>query len=411
MKKKVFIRKTGRLLHGFFVAACFTTGALFADDFASLSPALPAGVEASSIAPVFDFDSDGCLPAAGISRAGDKNGGLRPTGSLGGSCRSANFLELSNTVHRYACTSSGGNTYCGHYYALYFEKDQIFSGVESGHRHDWEYAAVWTVNGVVTHASFSAHGALTTSPVSDLEFENGHVKIVYHKDGALTHAFRFAKTGETAENPYGRFVTPPIVSWYEFTGDGHINGKWSNLIMRTLLNSYDYGSANLPTADSRFVSSLNNYKPGGFPAFSESDALASHTGVQERWVQFINNASSLCMDVSNVFMANGTNVMQFTCNGGYWQKWFFDPSTGMIHSLQDPRYCLDNGGSFANGANISIWTCWGGDPQQFVDNGDGSFGMAADPNQVLDGFGRNPGDNLGTWWNWGGTNQRWTLLP
>lgn len=377
-----------------------------ASDFASLNQALPSQVDAVSIAPVFDFDGDGCLPAAGISRHGDRNGGLKPTGSLGGSCRSSNFLEQSNTVHRYACTESSGVTYCGHFYALYFEKDQIIGGVESGHRHDWEYAAVWTMDGQVTHGSYSAHGDLTTASISELESENGHIKIVYHKDGVATHAFRFAKTAEVAENPYGAFVTPPIISWYAFSGDG-----WNNLVMRTLLNNYDYGSANLPMADSRFLSSLNEFKPAGYPVFSNSDVLAANTGVNEQWVQFVNDASSLCLDISGAEMANGTNVIQWHCNGGNWQKWYLEESTGMIHSLHDPRYCLDNSSVFGNGANIMIWTCWGGDPQRFVDNGDGSYGMDLDFHQVIDGYGTNAGDNVGTWWNWGGINQRWTLVP
>ncbi|MFZ5580152.1 MAG: NPP1 family protein [Pseudomonadota bacterium] len=375
-----------------------------ASDFASLTQALPSKVDAASIAPVFDFDSDSCLPAAGISRAGDMNGGQKPTGSLTGACRTSNFLEQSNTVHRYACKSSNGATYCGHFYALYFEKDQIISGVQSGHRHDWEYAAVWTVNGKVTHGSYSAHGDLTTSAASQLDFQNGHLKIVYHKDGALTHAFRFAKMGETAENPYGAFVTPPIVSWYEFTGDG-----WNNLVMRTLLNNFDYGSANLPMADSRFLGSLNKFKPDNYPTFTDADVLAANSGEKEQFTQYVNNASGLCLDISGAKMANGVNVGQWTCNGEKWQKWYLEKSTGLIHSLQDPRYCLDNGGKFVNGANITIWTCNGGNNQRFVDKGNGKFGMWKDSNQVLDAYGSAAGDNVITYWDWGGNNQLWTL--
>gem|GEM_PF-5197328 len=57
----------------------------------------------------FAFDTYGCLPAAGISAAGEQNG--------------------------------------GHFSPLYSVKDQALNGIESGHRHDWEYTAVWTVNG------------------------------------------------------------------------------------------------------------------------------------------------------------------------------------------------------------------------------------------------------------------------
>jgi hypothetical protein len=44
-------------------------GTARADDFPKLDEAIP-GDFVSDLAPVFDFDGDGCLPAAGISRGG-----------------------------------------------------------------------------------------------------------------------------------------------------------------------------------------------------------------------------------------------------------------------------------------------------------------------------------------------------
>lgn len=173
-------------------------------------------------------------------------------------------LETSNTVHRYACANALGASYCAHFYALYFEKDQILDGIQSGHRHDWEYAAIWITNGAVTHGSYSAHGDLITEAASDLPFQSGHLKIVYHKDGLGTHALRFAGFDEAAENPYGAFVTPDITSWYELYGDGV-----SNATMRALLNSFDYGSANLPVRDASFLSNVNGFRPAGYPEFTE----------------------------------------------------------------------------------------------------------------------------------------------
>jgi hypothetical protein len=248
---------------GILFSAAFVSGSAYASDFTRLDEALPGDVDAASIAPVFDFDGDGCLPSAGISRDGEQNGGLNPSGSLTGACRSEDFLETSNTVHRHVCEQEGGATFCAHFYSLYFEKDQILSGIESGHRHDWEYAAVWTIDGVVTHGSYSAHGDLTTAAAWELPFENGHLKIVYHKEGVATHAFRFAKMDEEAENPYGSFVTPAIASWYELYGDGLDNQE-----MRDLLNSFDYGSANLPLRDSSFLSDVNEFRPTGYPEFT-----------------------------------------------------------------------------------------------------------------------------------------------
>ncbi|MFD1217375.1 MULTISPECIES: NPP1 family protein [Microbulbifer] len=374
-----------------------------ASDFAKLDQALPDSVDAVSIAPVFDFDGDGCYPSAGISRNGDINGGLKPSGSLDGSCSSTNFMDISNTVHRYACIDYGGASYCGHFYALYFEKDQLFEGIESGHRHDWEFAAVWTKNGNVTHGSYSYHRTVVTLDAAKIPTDdNGHMKFVYHKDGISTHALRLAKHNEVAENPYGVFVTPTITSWYELYGDG-----WNNEVMRTLLDNFDYGDANLPVNHNNFLNKLNTYKPDGYPDFTETSLTASNPGVEGRYLEYVNNASGLCLDIDAANMENGTNVLQWNCNDGNWQKWYYEESTGLIRSRHDPRYCLDNGGVYASNANIMIWTCNGGSSQRFTLNSNGSISVTAEPTQVIDGFGINAGDDVGTWSYTGGTNQHW----
>ena len=269
--KKTFHIKTIFQLNLFVSAVSFMDiSSAQAEDFPALYRAVPHGYVINGTQPVFDFDADGCLPGTGISRSGKKNGGLQTSGKITGNCRASNFLDTSNTFHRYACAYSNGSTYCGHFYALYFEKDQVANYVGGGHRHDWEVAAVWTRDGRVTHGSYSAHGDLFTRSASELEFEGTHLKIVYHKEGPLTHAFRFAKRDERAENPYGRFVTPTIVSWYEMYGDG-----LSNIQMRNLLNNFDYGSASIPFKDSKIYRALNDNRPNGFPSFSFGDIESS----------------------------------------------------------------------------------------------------------------------------------------
>lgn len=267
--QKVRVNKIALLVSIFTLLTA--TELTMASDFAKLDQALPTNGIINNKQPVFDFDGNGCLPSAGISRLGEKNAGLNTSGTITGSCRSGNFLITSNTMHRYVCKISSGNQYCGHMYALYFEKDQLFDYVGGGHRHDWEHALVWTKNGVVTHGSYSSHGNQTTKAASELFFQNGNLKIVYHKDGITTHALRFAKSNEYAENPYGSFLTPTIVSWYQMVGDG-----LSNAQMRSILNSFDYGSANLPVKDSNFLNNINNGKPSDYPSFSSADVSASN---------------------------------------------------------------------------------------------------------------------------------------
>ncbi|MCF6764182.1 NPP1 family protein [Thiotrichales bacterium 19S3-7] len=249
------------------VMAIFTHPLYASDNFVKLDEAIDSqiGTEIKSIAPVFDFDGDGCLPSAGISQQGQQNSGIYPSfgEALGEDCRLNHFLDYSNTLHRYVCKREDSVTYCAHFFALYFKKDQIVNYVGAGHRHDWEYAAVWTKNDKVTHGSYSAHGKLITRVISEIPTTDGHIMVVYHKDGALTHAMRFAKTGEIAENPYARFVTPTIVSWQEIHGDA----AHDNTTMRHLLNTFNYDHAVIPMRDDNFIVNVNQFKPDDYPTF------------------------------------------------------------------------------------------------------------------------------------------------
>ncbi|KXS15849.1 necrosis inducing [Gonapodya prolifera JEL478] len=225
-------------------------------------------MDIATIAPVFDFDKDGCLPSAAISRAGAQNGGLKTTGSLGGGCRKSDFMAYSNTYHRATCADSEGKKYCAHFYSLYFQKDQVIAGLDSfGHRHDIESVSIWTTNGAITHVGASAHGDMNTRAFSDIDKQDGHAKIVYHKDGIQTHAFRFSKSGEKAENSYDTFVTPPIVDWDRMVGDG-----LDNAAMRDKLNGFNFGSAHFPILDGDFLRNVNDAKPEGYPTFTSLTA-------------------------------------------------------------------------------------------------------------------------------------------
>jgi hypothetical protein len=173
--------------------------------------------EAEKFAILFDFDTDSCYPSPAVSKVGEINGGLKPTGGITGECRDKAQLVNSNKYYRKASITLDRIEYAVHMYAHYFKKDQFLSGV-GGHRHDWEFALVSTRNGEVTHASCSAHGRVTTQPRGELHFDPGkdnRVKIVYHKDGIKTHSFRFAKADEegdkNAENDLKRWLTPTIV--------------------------------------------------------------------------------------------------------------------------------------------------------------------------------------------------------
>ena len=235
--------------------------------------------EAKKFAAAFDFDTDSCYPSPAISKDGQVNGGLKPTGDIAGECRDKNQLENSNTYHRKASIKKDGVEYCVHMYSLYFQKDQWapVSPIPAGHRHDWEFALVWTKNGELTHASFSGHGGVSTEEKGKLHFDEGKqntVKIVYHKDGVATHAFRFAKEDEkgdaSAENDLKRWFTPTIVDWETMKSD-----TVSNERLRKKFNEHDFDEANCSFNDKNFPNEIAQNPPPGYPSGNEWKAAAS----------------------------------------------------------------------------------------------------------------------------------------
>ncbi|MCG9682339.1 NPP1 family protein [Vibrio sp. Isolate23] len=244
-----------------------------AEEFPRLDEALPSMIDITRQTPIMDWDGDGCYPAAGISRSGKMNDGLKTTGAINGSCHDAGFLDISNTLHRYACISgTDGSSYCAQAYDNYYEKDQAIHGSGiGGHKHDWESIIVWTKDSSITHGSVSCHGDMETKSRGELPMDGEHLKVVYHKDGAGTHCNRFAKPGELAENHYGKFVLPTITSWYELQGDGLTNQQ-----MRDKLNSFDYGSASIKVRDSSFLSHINRWRPSGYPEFTQESVEDSN---------------------------------------------------------------------------------------------------------------------------------------
>ncbi|MBA8826153.1 hypothetical protein FHX42_003529 [Saccharopolyspora lacisalsi] len=201
--------------------------------------------------PAFDYDGDGCYPTPAIGVDGTINPGLNNSGALDGNCHDPSDLDNTNSYARSECN----NGWCAYMYALYFEKDQAVPGLDAfGHRHDLEHVVVWVRDGGVEYVSASAHGDYDTRPSSEVVFEGTHPKIVYHKDGAGTHAFRFAAEGEQAENHNGTFQYPALVSWNNFPAG-----------IREKLVRADFGSAQLDLADARFADSLAKAEPSGIP--------------------------------------------------------------------------------------------------------------------------------------------------
>ncbi|MFC3999374.1 NPP1 family protein [Nocardiopsis sediminis] len=199
--------------------------------------------------PAFDYDTDGCYPTPAIGPDGTIAEGLNTSGALNGDCRDQSDLDNTNSYARSKCNANG---WCAYMYALYFEKDQVLPGC-CGHRHDLEHVVVWVRDDQAQYVSASAHGDYDTRPASELLFEGTHAKIVYHKDGASTHAFRFAADhDDPPENHYGEWQYPDLVSWNNFPAG-----------IRDRLTSADFGSATLDLKDGTFEDALDRAKPDG----------------------------------------------------------------------------------------------------------------------------------------------------
>ncbi|WP_307851214.1 NPP1 family protein [Nocardiopsis sp. MG754419] len=225
--------------------------ALATPAFAEPPPALPANSTEAEAKwqPAFDYDTDGCYSTPAIGPDGSIAEGLNTSGDLNGNCRDRSDLDNTNSYSRIKCDDSG---WCAYMYALYFEKDQIMHGC-CGHRHDLEHVVVWVLDDEARHVSASAHGDFDTRAADDVLWEGTHPKIVYHKDGASTHAFRFAADhDDPPENHDGVWQYPDLVGW-----DGYPEG------IRDIFVSADYGAAQLDLKDERFGDALAKALPDG----------------------------------------------------------------------------------------------------------------------------------------------------
>lgn len=205
--------------------------------------------------PYFDYDSNSCFPVAAVDASGRLNGGLNNSGSVTGGCRTGH-LGRANTYTRMWCK----NGWCAFIYALYFEKDQAGPGTDAvGHRHDWESVVVFVKQGEERprYLAASRHGQYSTHRINEVPMDGNHVKIVYHKDGTITHTFRFAKWGEDTE-AWGRgnkWDTPTLVDILKMEPTPR-NALWSSR----------WGKANLPLGAS-FADNLNKARPAEVPAW------------------------------------------------------------------------------------------------------------------------------------------------
>lgn len=139
-------------------------------------------------------------------------------------------------------------------YGYYFEKDVALEnvcGVGAGHRHDWEHVVVWVQDNQVRYVAASAHGDYDNRPVGDIRMEGDRAKIVYHKEGPSTHAFRFGnEDDDNIENHKGVWFQGALISYEGFPDSG----------LRDSMIGNDWGSAAIDFSDDRFAEALEKAK-------------------------------------------------------------------------------------------------------------------------------------------------------
>lgn len=200
--------------------------------------------------PALDYDTNGCYNVPAIGPDGQIAEGLDNHNTTSSHlCRDKADLDNTNAYSRQRCNSG----WCVYLYDYYFEKDVAVEHVSdpSGHRHDWEHIAVWVQNNQAKYVAASAHGRYQVSPADKVRWDGTHPKIVYHKDGVSTHAFRFATANdEPPENHYQQWRRSTLVSYNGFP-DG----------LRDKLFNHNFGGATIAIKDSKFANNLKDAIP------------------------------------------------------------------------------------------------------------------------------------------------------
>lgn len=200
--------------------------------------------------PAMDYDKDGCYPTPAIGPEGKINPGKNLGGDVNGECRDEVDLDDANVYSRSKCN----NGWCAYMYAFYFEKDQVSLGPGSaGHKHDWEHVVVWVQNDTPVWVAVSQHGGYFWRHRDQIPWDGTHTKVVYHKDGGSTHAFRHAKSDngdEPPENHKGTWHLPKVIGWNDFPRG-----------FRDKLVAADFKPASLALKDGTFEDNLAKAKP------------------------------------------------------------------------------------------------------------------------------------------------------
>lgn len=210
---------------------------------------------ASDVRPIMSFDSKSCLPIAATDQAGTQNGGLKSSGSPGGSCRSA---DKTQAYVRWACKKHGQSSYCGILYAFYFEKDQPSTSPLGGHRHDWEHVIMWTKDKVPQFMTISDHRG-----VREFDLKYSHPGDKWNSNLRNTSGKRYnvrywRTDGSVSTNSFDAITT----SDKDFPGEYVHYTNWDQLNSKQKAAlAGNWASAVSRIGDNNFAKYLRDHKP------------------------------------------------------------------------------------------------------------------------------------------------------
>ncbi|WP_420588696.1 ricin-type beta-trefoil lectin domain protein [Bacterioplanoides sp.] len=129
----------------------------------------------------------------------------------------------------------------------------------------------------------------------------------------------------------------------------------------------------------------------------------------DTYVEIRNAGTGKCLDFEGSDPSNGAKAIVWDCTDVAWQKWKFDPETGLLRNKANPDYCLDHGSNLGNGGLVHMWACVSSSDNQKWDVAGNSLRPRNGTSFVLDAFGSDNGAQAGLWSHHSGSNQQWLL--
>ncbi|WP_420588700.1 phosphatidylinositol-specific phospholipase C domain-containing protein [Bacterioplanoides sp.] len=148
--------------------------------------------------------------------------------------------------------------------------------------------------------------------------------------------------------------------------------------------------------------------------FSGTDVIIHPTDKVEwklpkQYRELRDQRSDKCLDISGSTVEERDSVFIYNCAGVDWQKWNYDPMTGLLRNKANPSMCLDHRGKFsdANGEYVHMWTCYDWSTNQKWDFVNGALQPRGSQGPVLDATGSANDAPVVLWQKHGGSNQQW----